>query len=94
MEPSRAATSACAGVARELMVQLGIDAAEFVATFPERAESQHTDRISFAKVAATLLRQLKGYLGGVTETVAIDEQLSLEQIAAAREATGKPLGFA
>jgi hypothetical protein len=79
---------------RELTVSLHIETAEFEAMFPERAESPQRDPISFAKVAATPLRHLEGSLNGVIETVVIEEQLSEEQIAPAREPARKPLGFA
>jgi hypothetical protein len=42
---------------------------------------------------ATLLRQLDGYLDGLIQATAINEQVTLEQLKVAREAARRPPGF-
>lgn len=46
-----------------------------------------------ASHAATLLRSLAGYVEGMIEAVALDQQLTMEQVQAAREAARQPRGF-
>jgi hypothetical protein len=48
---------------------------------------------STAKTAATSLRSLAGYVEGLIEAVVLDEEVSMEQVQAAREAARQPPGF-
>lgn len=79
---------------RDLSISLGVEAEEFDAIFPVQVESEDRNSISFAKAAAALLRQLDGYLDGLIETSAINEQVSIEQLKIAREAARRRPGFA
>jgi hypothetical protein len=80
--------------ARALAVDLGIDADEFDAIFPEHASAEGGNQIAIAKAAASLLRQLDGYLGGLIQTQAINQHITVEQLELAREAARRPPGFA
>jgi hypothetical protein len=51
------------------------------------------DMTSKASHAATLLRQLAGYVEGLIEAVVIEQRLDVAQIQAAREAARQPVGF-
>src|SRR5262249_49368208 len=79
--------------ARELVVECEVDADEVDALFPEQATAEGAAAIAIAKAAASLLRQLDGYLGGIVQTQAINARLTLEQLELAREAARPPLGF-
>lgn len=46
-----------------------------------------------ANTAATMLKRLGGYVAGVIEYVAVDQQISTAQLEAAREAARQPPGF-
>jgi len=50
-------------------------------------------RSSRANNAATLLRSLAGYVEGLIEAVVLDQEISMQQIQAAREAARQPPGF-
>jgi hypothetical protein len=93
-------------VARSLAGDLGVSEEEFDAQFPEMAgrpmpgggsayewaqRGKHNE--SVARSAATSLRQLAGFLGRLIEAVALDEKITVEQIAAAREAARPSFGF-
>jgi hypothetical protein len=77
----------------ELAVSLGIEVDEFDAIFPAEATASDHNLISVAKAAPTLLRQLDGYLDGLIQWTAINEQVTLEQLEVAREAARRPPGF-
>lgn len=51
------------------------------------------DGASHAYKAATLLKSLAGYVEGLIEAVVLEEQISMEQVQAAREAARQPPGF-
>jgi hypothetical protein len=78
---------------RGVAVGLGVEEEEFDAIFPVQAEAAARNQIAIAKAAAALLRQLDGYLDGLIETAAINQQVSVEQLQAAREAARRPVGF-
>lgn len=46
-----------------------------------------------AKTAATSLRSLAGYVEGLIEAVVLEQQITMEQVQAAREAARQPPGF-
>lgn len=46
-----------------------------------------------AKVAATALRSLAGHVEGLIEAVVLDQQITMDQVRAAREAARQPPGF-
>jgi hypothetical protein len=46
-----------------------------------------------AKAAAISLRSLAGHVEGLIEAVVLDEQITMEQVQAAREAARQPTGF-
>jgi hypothetical protein len=79
---------------RDVATSLGVEPDEFDAIFPAQVESEDRNSISFAKAAAALLRQLDGYLDGLIEATAINEQVSIEQLKIAQEAARRPPGFA
>lgn len=79
--------------ARELAVAMGVSAEEFDSIFPEQVEVAEPNLITLAKAAASLLGQLDGYLGGLVQAQAINEQITLEQLELAREAARRPPGF-
>jgi len=79
---------------RELAISIGVEPAEFDGIFPAEVTSASRNDLSFAKAAAALLRQLDGYLDGLIEATAINEQVTIEQLKLAREATRRPAGFA
>jgi hypothetical protein len=83
---------------------LGVSADEFAAQFaslPEIAASvgfgqlpqAHMDAMSAANTAALQLRKLVGYIEGLIEAVVLEQQISMEQVQAAREAARQPPGF-
>jgi hypothetical protein len=86
---------------RELASTLGIDAREFDSELPPYEPAAAgmmgpralLERASQASHAATLLRSLAGYLEGLIEAVVLDQQISMEQVRAAREAARQPPGF-
>jgi hypothetical protein len=49
--------------------------------------------LSIAKTAALLLGQLGGWAGGLIEQIALEQGITAEQAAAAREAARPPVGF-
>lgn len=83
-------------LALSIAVDIGADTLEFEGQFPESAgkpermrnqvqavrTAMHNE--SVAKTAATLLRQLGGYAGGVIEVIALDQKITADQIEAAR----------
>jgi hypothetical protein len=79
--------------ARELAVAMDVSAEEFDSIFPEQVEVAEPNLITLAKAAASLLGQLDGYLGGLVQAQAINQQITLEQIELAREAARRPPGF-
>jgi len=87
--------------ARSLAVDLGMDGSEFDATLPGMPppRAPYTDpRVvmelnSAASQAATRLRALAGYVEGMIEAVVLDQQITMEQVQAAREAARQPPGF-
>jgi hypothetical protein len=91
---------------RALATDLGAGGDEFDAQFPEvagnpmraPARMHEVARHGFhnrevASTSATLLRQLAGYVAGLVEAVVLDQNFTMEQIAAAREAARQPPGF-
>jgi hypothetical protein len=86
---------------RELAVALDLDAGEFDAQFPTSAGEPtvgtrltHTLRnLEVAKTAASLLRQLGGYVEGLIEALVLEQNITMEQVKAAREAARQPPGF-
>jgi hypothetical protein len=87
---------------RTFIAELNLDAGEFDQEFPPLMAAQAPHRIgmpdiqmgtSRAKNAATLLRSLAGYVEGLIEAVVLDQEISLQQIEAAREAARQPPGF-
>jgi hypothetical protein len=78
---------------RDVAISIGVEAQEFDGIFPAQVESGSRNDLSFAKAAAALLRQLDGYLDGLIEATAINEQVTIEQLKIAREATRRPPGF-
>jgi hypothetical protein len=92
-------------LALSIAVDVGADTIEFESQFPESAgkpehmrnqvqavrTAMHNE--SVAKTAATLLRQLGGYAGGLIEAIALDQNITAKQVEAAREAARPPLGF-
>ncbi len=80
--------------ARKLAVgEVGVSEEEFDGMFPADVAVEETNLITIAKAAATQLGQLDGYLGGIVQTQAINEQVTLEQLEVAREAARRPVGF-
>ena len=88
------------GAVRELAVSLSIDGQEFdrelpvlppvsVAFGPMNVIESAKD----PKTAAATLRSLAGYVEGLIEAVVLEEQITMEQIEAAREAARQPPGF-
>lgn len=91
---------------RRLSVDLGVPEQEFDAQFPPNAGQPSTGAVSLhqqaqraqqnesvARTAATLLRQLAGFLTGMLEAEAINLDISQAQLATAREAGRLPVGF-
>lgn len=86
---------------RAVATELGVDGAEFEAELPygKTPRAPYTDpRVmlelaSEASQAAALLRSLAGYVEGLIEAVVLDQQISMEQVQAAREAARQPPGF-
>lgn len=86
--------------AEELLRETGVDQDELSAQLPllrrqpkEGGPRQMLNDMTDANTAATLLRRLGGYLGGVIEFVAAQQQISAAQLEAAREASREPPGF-
>lgn len=91
---------------RNVSVELRVAEEEFDAQFPESAgnpmdgpgtlhqQAQRTkSNETVARNAATLLRQLAGHVSGLLELEAINQDVSQEQLEAAREAGRPRLGF-
>jgi hypothetical protein len=86
----------------QLSQDLGVSAGEFEAQFAPvpartagavqgpRADDETTRT---ANTAALLLRKLGGYIEGLVEAVVLDQQISTEQVRAAREAAKPQTGF-
>lgn len=90
------------GAVAQLSQDLGVSADEFAAQFaplPEveagmgRGPQAHIQAMSAANTAALQLRKLGGFIEGLIEAVVLDEQISMEQVQAAREAARQPPGF-
>lgn len=87
---------------RTFAIGLGIEGTEFDAELPEldRPGDPYTrpellmKLASEAKHAAVRLRSLAGYVEGLIEAVVLEEQITMEQVQAAREAARQPPGFA
>lgn len=90
--------------ARQVATDLNLDAAEFDLELPALPpfEGEHTLAMDHrwisvtkarAKTAATALRSLAGHTEGLIEAVVLDQQISIEQVQAAREAARQPPGF-
>jgi hypothetical protein len=86
----------------EIAAQLGIEPEEFDRELPAlppaadpRTTGMATQRamIAAAKTAATSLRSLAGYVEGLIEAVVLDQNITMEQVQAAREAARQPPGF-
>jgi hypothetical protein len=86
----------------EAAAQVGIDPEEFNRELPPLAPAaglgammpeQMLRAASQAKAAATSLRALAGYVEGLIEAVVLDQQITMEQVQAAREAARQPPGF-
>lgn len=87
---------------RSFAIELDLDAAEFDQEFPPLdpvglpynvGMGEMQIGTSRAKTAATLLRSLAGYVEGLIEAVVLDQEISMQQIEAAREAARQPPGF-
>jgi hypothetical protein len=93
--------------ARSVATDLGISGEGFDAELPEIAsvppesslqgprdliDTRHNETTK-ASHAASLLKQLAGYVEGLIEAVVLDQRLDMEQVRAAREAARQPLGF-
>jgi hypothetical protein len=91
---------------RQVSTDLGVSEQEFDAQFPEDAGSPMTEYAGIqqqmrhakhneavARSAATLLRQLAGSISGLLELEAINQDISQEQLEAAREAGRRQVGF-
>jgi hypothetical protein len=86
------------GSAREIASSLGVDVTEFEQQLPPMAGSMisRNDLLGskeVASTAATLLRQLGGYVEGLVEAVVLDQKITVDQMKAAREAARQPPGF-
>jgi hypothetical protein len=88
--------------ARQVATDLNIDNAEFDAELPSLPpfDGDHTLAPDWmmvttarAKAAATALRSLTGHVEGLIEAVVLDQQITMEQVQAAREAARQPPGF-
>jgi hypothetical protein len=85
----------------DVATDLQIDATEFERELPPLPPSLHSgggpEHMMYgtqdAKTAATALRSLAGYVEGLIEAVVLDQQISMEQVKAAREAARQPPGF-
>lgn len=82
--------------------QLGIPAKQFdtelpsidpLSTRPSRTPRAVLTLEGEAQTAATLLGQLGGYVEGLIEAVVLEQEISMEQVKAAREAARQPPGF-
>lgn len=86
--------------AADLCQEVGVNPEEIDARMPpfqrtpeEYGPRQMLNDIKDANTAATMLRDLTGYLGGVIEALALSQQITQQQIEAAREAARQPTGF-
>lgn len=87
--------------ARSLATDLGMDGSEFNAMLPgmQPPKAPFPDPKtmlelgSAASHAATALRALAGYVEGLIESVVLEQQITMEQVQAAREAARQPPGF-
>lgn len=92
-------------VVRDIANDVGANLEEFDHQFPESTGGRPTTPViglqaaraaahnqTVARTAATLLRQLGGYAGGLIEAIALTQNLSAQQIEVAREAARSPLG--
>lgn len=86
----------------ESAAPLGLDPEEFDRELPAlppaadpRMSGLATQRamVANARSAATSLRALAGYVEGLIEAVVLDQQITMEQVQAAREAARQPPGF-
>jgi hypothetical protein len=87
---------------RDVATGLGVNAEEFNRELPslEPFGGDHLFGASWlpvttsrARTAATLLKSLVGCVEGLIETVVLSQQITMEQIQAAREAARHPPGF-
>jgi hypothetical protein len=86
---------------RSVAVDLGADNDEFASVLPplepprtpSPAASVLLKVASEASRAANLLRSLAGYVEGLIEAVVLEQQITMEQVQAAREAARQPPGF-
>jgi hypothetical protein len=94
------------GACRQISIDVGISEQEFDAQFPDDAGQPLTGSMTLhqqaqrlkqnetvARNAATLLRQLAGSVSGLLELEAINQDISQEQLEAAREAGRPSIGF-
>lgn len=86
--------------AEELLREIGVDQDELSVQLPrllrqpeEGGPRQMLNDMTDANTAATMLRRLGGYVGGVIEFVAAQQQITAAQLEAAREASRQPPGF-
>lgn len=86
----------------KISADLGVSTEEFDAQFTPLAPMQggfgrgpqaHIDGMNIANTAALQMRKLVGYVEGLIEAVVLDQQISMEQVKAAREAARQPPGF-
>ena len=86
----------------EIAAQLGIEPEEFDRELPAlppapnpRTAGMATQRVMVAnaKSAATSLRALAGYVEGLIEAVVLEQNITMDQVEAAREAARQPPGF-
>jgi hypothetical protein len=89
-------------LAADIAKELGIRMLEFDNQFPQTAgevtkghmnPQMAIHNLSIAKTAALLLGQLGGWAGGLIEQIALEQGITSEQAAAAREAARPPIGF-
>ena len=83
-------------------MELGMEMIEFDNQFPPSAGEITAGQMSVqlamhnqsvAKTAALLLGQLGGWASGLIEQIALEQGITSEQAAAAREAARPPVGF-
>jgi hypothetical protein len=88
--------------AAKISQDLGLASDEFEAQFAPMSPSgggfasgpqAHIDAMTSANTAAVQLRTLGGYVEGLIEAVVLDQQISMEQVQAAREAARQAPGF-
>lgn len=87
---------------RALAIELGIPEAEFDAELPTiqppgQPSTHNPDHLmklsSEAGKAAGLLRSLAGHVEGLIEAIVLEQQISAEEVEAARAAARQPPGF-